>query len=179
MIGSFSNVLVWEVQSYFWDISFWHISRALQFKTSVLFVIVLLIPELLMHTVPSFTDGLFRILAKIEAFPQLDDFQDKPWPNRANYFLCFHWEASKLKAISPAHLPKTQAPAGVVALTVSCVPTPQCTEGPHVLAWGKANSFISVEVFQLVLIKDMMKALLVSQNLNFKYVVGAGVEVSV
>lgn len=78
----------------------WNISHALQFKTSVLFVVILLIPELLMHRLPSPTDALFRMLAKIKVFPQLADFQDKPWSNRANYFVCFHWETSKLEAIS-------------------------------------------------------------------------------
>lgn len=99
-------------------------------KTSVLFVIVLLILELLMHTVSSFKDGLFRMLAKIKAFSQLDDFQNKPWSNRTNCFLYFHWEASKLKAISPAHLLKIQASAGVVALTFCCVLIPPGHRGP-------------------------------------------------
>lgn len=40
----------------------------------MLFVIVLLIPESPVHTVPSFTDDLFRMLADIK----LDYFQDKP-----------------------------------------------------------------------------------------------------
>lgn len=103
----------------------WNISHALQFKTSVLFVVILSIPELLMHSVPSPTDNLFRMLANIKAFPQLDGFQDKPWSNRANYFVCFHWETSELKAISPAHFWNIQAPAGIVTLTVSCVPSPR------------------------------------------------------
>lgn len=61
-----------------------------------------------MHTESSFIVGLFRMLAKIQAFLKLDYFQDKPWSKRANYFLCFHWEDSQLKARSPAHLGKTR-----------------------------------------------------------------------
>lgn len=99
-----------------------------------------------MHTVPIFTDSLFRMLAEIKAFPQLDDFQDKPWSNRANYFIYFHWETIMLKAISPDNLQKSQAAAGVVAFIVSCVSRAQCTEGPSVLARGEANSFISEKV---------------------------------
>lgn len=43
---------------------------ALQRRAGVLFVIVLLILEPLLYTVPSFTDALFRMLAEIKAFPK-------------------------------------------------------------------------------------------------------------
>ena len=155
---------VWEVRLYFWDISFWNISHALQFRASVLFVIVLLIPELPMHTVPSFTDDLFRMLANIK----LDYFQDKPWSNRANYFLCFHWEASRLKAIFPAHLPSSSR-CGLWQLCPHSRPT--CAAG------GRANSFISERVFELVFIRGTMKTFPISQNLHFKYGAGAGVKI--
>lgn len=130
-----------------------------------------------MHIVPSFTDGLLRMPAKIKAFPKLDYFQDKPQANRANYFLCFHREARELRAVSPAHLPKTQAPAGA-RLRHLCPRSSQRVEGPRGPAGGRATSFISQEVFESVLIKGTMNAFLISPNFNFKYVARAGVEVS-
>lgn len=155
----------------------WNISHALQFKTSMLFVVILLIPELLMHRVPSPTDDFFRMLAKIKAFPQLGDFQDKPWSNRANYFVCFHWETSKLETISPAHLWNIQAPAGVVALTVSCAPVPRAQRAHMYWFEVKPTHSSSRKFLNLWLKKNgMMKWLLISQNLKFKYVVRARVE---
>ena len=162
-----------EVRLYFWDISFRNISHALQFRASLLFAIVLLIPESPMHTVPLFADELFTMLAKIKAFPKLDYFQDKPWSNRANYFLCFHWEASQLRAISPAHLLKIQAPEGI-GVSAAVSPLSLAHRGPTCAAGRGTNSFISEQVFELVWIKDTMKAFLFLHNFHFKCRAGAG-----